>query len=827
MQEQKLRDDNELLRNECETASQKRDSYKSQIQSTVRDLQSRSEEKDMLQSRHDALTAESRGLQKDLLKARAKMEQLQQSLEDEKQHALKNNHAVQSQAKQEVDQLIKRIDDLNRELDNAQSHHIESQDRWDSQKRDLQMQKLKAEERASGLKRTVDRLQEIEGSLSGKELKLKDALESEKRRYADEEVVLNRQIGELQEELDNKRQSEFDQRNEILSIKEKLCTYERDRFTSEERIQSLEDEIEVLQTTLDEEADRASSGIDKATQGLNDLRQQLRDTEQELASKQEAHVNAQAEIEVCRFNLEAGKEAQQQLQQVREENLVLDSDMTTMRCELHGLRASAKSRECELAASKLKVQQLESRLHELETVAHRARSSHKGTGIDLSLIQHDLSTAREMEIEYLRREGAHKDTIRELKHRTSIMERKLHEAELSRMQVKSPESSVDNSARQTEIVELRSQLTEAHQQVKDARAKSKESEREAQHKIIVLNKEHLIQSEALEHQRDQVELELSECRLQREDYVAKDTTTEKTIGRLRTRIRTLEKDLHAARLNQNEDRTIAEERKDLHEMLKDAKLEAEDLHVQIGKRDERIQSVLTQENELRIQLKRVREERNVHGRKGNALSKELENLQLRYEECVENLARQHQVWEEERKGILSRVRFPNTSISSVHVAGGDSAELKALELEAEKKEKRHQAELRGLAKQIHWLRARCVREEDFRAGLAFEKKYLMLQIDMYNAWYRTPPLHLLLGLTLTDGHNSNRADLEILEEMGIKPVLKVKGKKRSLRAVGLMIVATVKMKKLQEDWAAQKKIKASLVKKVEQMRRTSRRSGGR
>lgn len=44
-------------------------------------------------------------------------------------------------------------------------------------------------------------------------------------------------------------------------------------------------------------------------------------------------------------------------------------------------------------------------------------------------------------------------------------------------------------------------------------------------------------------------------------------------------------------------------------------------------------------------------------------------------------------------------------------------------------------------------------------------------------------------------------------------------KKHSLRTVGLMVVASVRMKKLQEQWAPQKKLNEVLLKKLEGMRR--------
>ena len=63
----------------------------------------------------------------------------------------------------------------------------------------------------------------------------------------------------------------------------------------------------------------------------------------------------------------------------------------------------------------------------------------------------------------------------------------------------------------------------------------------------------------------------------------------------------------------------------------------------------------------------------------------------------------------------------------------------------------------------------------------------------------------------------------MLEEMGVTPDQKTREKRPSLRAVGLMVIAGVRMRKMQAEWAVQKKIQASLVRKAEQIRKGSRR----
>jgi uncharacterized FlaG/YvyC family protein len=48
--------------------------------------------------------------------------------------------------------------------------------------------------------------------------------------------------------------------------------------------------------------------------------------------------------------------------------------------------------------------------------------------------------------------------------------------------------------------------------------------------------------------------------------------------------------------------------------------------------------------------------------------------------------------------------------------------------------RRHESELKGLVKQIEYLRAKCTREESFRSDLVFTKKFFLMQVKMYSQW---------------------------------------------------------------------------------------------
>ena len=817
VRDQRLKDQNELLRHEHDIAVRKCESWTTQAQQAIKDLQSKSEEKDLLHSRHDALTAESQTLQKGLSRAQARIQNLEESLEDERQHAQDNDRQLRSEAKAEIGRLSDEIGCLKRELEDEESQIATSQDHWESQRRGLQSQKERVEEQAVGLQRTISKLQETEGTLSGREMKLKEALDSETQRHKSEEAILERQVQELNTDVDEKRQALDDLRSELSQTREDLRISQREHLAFEEKVQALEDEIEILQSGLDDEADKAREEMQAAEDQADALRSSLDTAKKELAQAQARNVeesgkavtglsarlqaaeeqlrqvraerqSLQDKLATVNLDLRAAQstytqieaerdEVQSQLQQMRsqvdetfkfdQEKLDLRTSKLKLENEIGRLREEKKSlaeknaaiereleieiqratseegclneditelqrkltaatggRDRELIAAKQKVQRLEARIDELEGLTGKYEDDGDAAA-ELSMIRKDLSTARNKEAEYVQREAAQKEVLRDLKQKVARLERQSHEQEIARLTVDSPKSSVGGSARKNELVEAQRQLADAHQQLREARTKSKDDLKTLQRRLA--DSERQVQSnlDAYEQQREQLEAELSATRNEQSIILAKNTTADQTISRLRTRISSLENEIRIHRQATTADVTLAEERKDLHEMLKDAKLTAEDLQVQITSRESQLASASNREKDLRAQLKRVREERTLQTQRSTALSTELENVQSRYERAIDSLSRQQHNWEEERKAMASRVRFANTSVSSLHA--NDNQNIESME-------KKHAGELKGLAKQIQWLRAKCTREEGFRSGLVYEKKFLLMQIEMFEAW---------------------------------------------------------------------------------------------
>lgn len=824
VREQRLIDENDLLRHEHQVCTRKCENLNTQVQELNQELRCKVEEKDLLHSRHDALTLESLTLQKDLSKAQSNLEELERSLEDERQHALDNDRQLRAEAEAEINRLAEETENLHRELEDKESSHAADRDHRESQRRNLLSQKEKADEHAAGLERTISKLQEAEGTLSGRETKLKEALESEKQRFQSEEDVLGRQIQELHTDVYNKRQMLDDLRAELSNTKEELRVSQRDRLSLDEKVQGLEDELEVLQAEREDDAERAAEDINAVTHQVDSLQQQLNLAKEELSRGKAANADAQVKDESYEQLAARLHDTEAQLDRIRAEKQILQDKVANNNVELHSLRAASAETNAERDEMKGQLQHMQNQADEtfkldqekvnlrtaktkLETEVGRLREERKGlleksaaieqeledeierasaeegrlsneiddlrhkvtassegrdrellaarqkaqrleiqiSGLqsrlaqgdqdddataELSLFQADLAAARAKETEFLQREATHKESIRDLKQNIARLERQLHEVEIARLAVNSPQPSVSGSARKDEIAELRRQLADAHQQIKDSRTTSRERERELQRKLVELNQQTQSDKDAGERERDHLELEISSCRMQYDQQVTKATAAEKNVARLRIRIQTLEKDLKSHRQTAVGDLTMADERKDLHEMLKDAKLTAETLQVEISSRETLLTASSSREKELRAHIRRIREERNLQLDKSTALSTELEHLQSRYERAVDNFTRQQKAWEEERKKMASGVRFANTSSSSVN-AGNATAELKEMEQLMREKENRHEGELKALVTQIQWLKVMGRRGESFRQGLVHGKRYLLEEIEMH------------------------------------------------------------------------------------------------
>ncbi|KAA8566334.1 hypothetical protein EYC84_008919 [Monilinia fructicola] len=909
VKEQKLQDKLEHVENDLDQTIRERKALATRLESLQglqRDFQQRNEEKNLLQSRHDALTAESAGLQEDLAKAKTLIEELEDKLEHEKTLALGNERDVRNQYTEEIDRLSNEVEDLKAEIREKERLYDDDIENWETEKRNLESQRARAEEQAAGLQKTIDRLQQTEGSLSGRESKLREAIRTEKERHESQEALLTRQIDELNEDVQTRRKALEDSRSELANVREELRLSQREQRSMAEKIEGLEDEVEILQTSLDEESDQANQDVNAARHESESLRRQLQTLKQDLAKAEAAAASARAELEVFHGDFQADQGSKEslnkllrdheaQLSKVRLEKQNLQDQIGKVNIELHSLRSSnaelkaerdeissqlralkqqedetfrLEEERVELRTAKMKLDNEVRRLKEDHKVAvaeqkavekelneeierasteearlnaeiqdlHRILrgssekrelatakktisrleerivelSSQPGSGDqqtetahELSEIKHDLTALRQKENEYIQRETTHKEKVKGLKRQIADLERKVHETDMARFNIASSPASIGGSAHK-EVTQLRHQLSDAHQSLKDLRSRMKESDKEAARKISAMNINFQHQEQSWEAEKDQLERQLDELRLTKDELSTRNASFEAAINRLSDKIDRLQKALMAERANSGEGHTIALERRDLHEMLQETQIQRESLELLIKERENAIQTVSAKEVELRSSLRRVREERNRERARALSTKEQLELLEEEYVKSKEDYIRAKSEWEAEKRALSRGVRFPNMSISYTE------NEFQALKKEKEegekrffkeieKREDRHGKELKGLCMQIEWMKARCAREESKRADLAYAKKYLAAKINMYDA--------------------CNKADLRLLRQTSLIPEPAPAPKtKATIRTVAFLIIASVRMRKGAEAWDKNKKIHQKILGKLEVVR---------
>lgn len=238
---------------------------------------------------------------------------------------------------------------------------------------------------------------------------------------------------------------------------------------------------------------------------------------------------------------------------------------------------------------------------------------------EISLIKRDLTAARKKELEFMQKESDHKSVVRGLKRQIGDLERRIHEADISRL-VQSPLS--DNaSARKAEVSELRHQLSIAHQSIHDLKKTLRESERRAsmmehdvQQRLDEVEDEKLALEQALEDAQqaaEEVNADLLEARnkfkTKAEKYKKeRDSVAAKLAEARRNHVNDTVSTM-ASTLDSSE--MTREERHDLYEILRKTQIDADALEREVREHKEALTELAEVERSLRIKLERARSER--------------------------------------------------------------------------------------------------------------------------------------------------------------------------------------------------------------------------
>lgn len=685
----KLQQEVELSHQQRDTLERKLANMTKQLETAEREYQIKVEEKELLQTRHDALTRESADLQKDLNQLQSENAELENVLEEERQVSARNENDLRSRHKHEIDLLNEQIDGLHREVNAKASDHAADLEDWDSQRKTIEAASQKAEEKARGLQRTVDKLQDAQGTLSGREMRLQEAIESEKERHRQEEGILSRQIEELQQDLQSKRTLADDSRTELNNAKEELRISIREQASLKEKVAELEEEIEVLQADIEQEHEFAERQQQKYSTSADAQVQKLRQEKQGL---QEQLTNANVELRSARSALKSAEEERDKLeaavkrvQKPNDDTFNVDHEKR----ELKRLKVKLESDVARLTAERDNLAEANNALED-EINAELERASKEE--VRLSGLTRDLADARENETAIAKREADLKSANRELKIRINDLERELHEARLAQYKAKSPSVSPPPSHAK-EIAMIRQDLIDAQAEVKVLSSENRELKRTTRRSATDIDELASLRTRA-------AEVETLEVKIAQQNDLIDDLRDQ--LDRLREE----EDDDGVSAGPRKRDRQI-DELKAQVKRLRDEQESVNDLSMRLSART-------GEAREMKHQLRRLREERTRANQKAETVENELEVLQTKYENMLERLS------------------------------SGKSS-----------KDEVRQKEVKGLIKEIMWLKAKCRREERLRKDLAWSKAFLEQGEAMRVQWY-VLFLSLLFPLRMNASVNPKR-----------------------------------------------------------------------
>ncbi|KAG7101857.1 Spindle pole body protein pcp1 like [Verticillium longisporum] len=851
-------------------SEQEHHSLVAKVEELRKELQARIDEKSLLQTRHDALTSESASLQRDVSRLQRSVDELEENLSQERDHALGIETHIRNQFKGDIDRLNDEISDLQAEIRERDNLYDNDSEKWETDRRTLQSERDRAHEKASSLESTIARLREAEGNLSGKEAQLQEALRSEAERHKNEQASLNRQISDLRQDLDSRQSMLTELRNELSATRDDLRQTQVDYQSQSEKIESLEDEVEVLQTTLDEESEHSREELEAARRECEDLKQQLESLRRtaDLArgtasSYQQNETRASASLERLQTQLDdstaqvvkLGKEKKdlqdqlasldlemrslrnslaearaerdevesemKRLQHSGEETLRVDRerlDLRTAKMKLDNevrrlkeennvlmeqRRSLERSLEDEIDKSAEEEERLNQEILQLQTIRELERrirdyedqlaaTTNVPVGnvtegnSELSLVRRDLSSARQREREFLQRESAHKDIVKNLKRQIADLERQAHEAEMSRL-IASPNSS-STSARPSEVNSLRTQLSSAQQSVQEFKTKARDAER----KIGQIERDFQSRLDDLEDQKASLEQALEDAQRDADEVTV---LHEKALRRLSQKLEKSERERKAAASSRLNLDSMSSEHRNLQELLQQSEAETDALEHDVLQQQDAIDALSAAEASLRRKLERTRSERAAYRLTAEKLQRDIRELKA----AADTAPQGHAVYDTLNESAIDTV-------------------IRA----AEGAEERHGKELRGMALQMEWMQARWEREVSMRADAAYAKKFLQLELEV--------------------AHTCNKAQLRELEQirtevLGSRRALaapppslagrlaRPPGSRPTFKAVATMARFVARAKICAREWARHEATRKKLADRVEEMRRMKKRRG--
>ncbi|KAL5628093.1 hypothetical protein BROUX41_002841 [Berkeleyomyces rouxiae] len=522
----------EELRTKAREVKRERDSFERDfhtLKAKHADLEAEVEglrdQKIHLQGQYDNAVHESASLQKEAIKLRKLVSDLETSLAREREKALDLDKDARELYTGDIDRLNEEIFKLQAQIHERDNLYDMDSDKWENEKRMLESARERAEQRAADLQRTIESLRQAGESLSSKETRFQDAINDEVDRHNRDEAILSRRIEELQHALEIKQSSLSELRTEISNVREDLRRAQNQAKAESEKALALADEVDVLQAVMDEEAENSLRERDDLKEQIETLRAANR----AAASGSHDEVARQTSVTLERLRTQLS-ESSLNFSRVSKEKMALQEQVATISLELQTIRGS-------IAEVRAERDELEA---ELKSFSHqRGEETYR---IDQERV--DLRAAR------TKLEGE----VRRLNDEKDLLERRRVEAERALQDEIDRAAEVENKLA-LEINKLRqaSSSSDAHdiQELATARRTIRDLERQLDDyrtKLAAASVPDLTEADDGNSAVLSMRQDLLAARQKELDYLSRESTNKETIRSLHKQIVDLERNLHEAKM---------------------------------------------------------------------------------------------------------------------------------------------------------------------------------------------------------------------------------------------------------------------------------------
>ncbi|OAR00636.1 hypothetical protein LLEC1_02008, partial [Akanthomyces lecanii] len=362
-----LKNEIDRLEHQQATMRQGNPEAEARIMELETELQAQIDEKDMVQTRYDALTTESASLQRDVQRLQTEVEELESSVARERDYAVEVEKDLRGQYRDELERLNDEISDMQAEIREKDNIYDNDSEKWETEKQTLEAERNRAEEKAAGLQRAIDRLREAEGSLSDRGSKLQDTLKMEEERHRSEEAVMTRQIDGLQDALETRQKMLTELRSELSTVRDDLRQAQVDYQTQTNRVISLEDQVETLRNKSAVMATPVRRDGEALKRECERLRKQLRtlrlSTEGSRGAAEGTPVRGSQTPTRLKWQL---TDVNNKLEKVSSERRSLEDNLATSRAELRNTQSSLA--EVKAERDELDSQLRRAKLHDNDTL---------------------------------------------------------------------------------------------------------------------------------------------------------------------------------------------------------------------------------------------------------------------------------------------------------------------------------------------------------------------------------------------------------------------------------------------------------------------------